>query len=234
MSDLNNRLVCVNEGAPPAAGGALMMLPPGALDDQTLLECMVDTRSDMTLSEALNSVIAEQFLKAGFVNDGPRLVIVLAGIVRRYMRRAVNDEVAFQDQYLYDLAGALRGTNRPVERISKGIELGDRAIHLASGWIGSRDMVRRWSSSDLQGYGQNMAIVGYGTVMDTVGKMGESGRSREMTSRVDAIEFLMNTQEFRARMAKVIAVLRSLRPQQENLEDAFERMGHSGMVLGNN
>ena len=229
---LDRRIVGINNGLEPSPGGSLLL--SSGVDDQILLECMVQDRSDLTLTEALNDVIAQQFLEAGFITDGPRLVLALSGIIRRYMRKAgIKKEVDFQDRYLYELAATLNETSLPVERVDKGIELGDRAVHLASGWIGSRDMVRHWSSSDLRGYGEKMAFRGYGTAVDTASKLEVEGR-RVASSRVSSIEFLMRSTDFRERMGKIIAVLSSLKPKKDDLESLLERMRNSDMVLGEN
>lgn len=126
----------------------------------------------VTLRDALNALLAERVLHERDclpdASDAPNLVFLLSGVVARFMHRVVEDtgpstNAPFQDQALADLRAQVERANDSVSRFFAGLNLGDRGLHVASGWVGQRDFVRRTTASTRSHYATAMAALGYGT-----------------------------------------------------------------------
>lgn len=147
---------------------------------RVILEIMASLFEDsspeaVTLTDALNALLARQVLREKDCDpdapDSPDLVLMVSSVVARFMQRVLQEEggaseAPFQDQILADLRVRLTDASDSVSRFFAGLQLGDRALHVASGWVGQRDFVRRTTAPERFRYATDMAVLGYGTAFE--------------------------------------------------------------------
>ncbi|MDP2624744.1 MAG: hypothetical protein Q8P27_00995 [Candidatus Peregrinibacteria bacterium] len=159
-----------------ATGSPILSVPGGmqGLDDRTLLELMASPFSEndnggpttfATVGHGLQALVSEKLLEMTWIKDGPELVRAIVAIIARYMRFAVSfregecgkeEQVGsspFQSATLAKLADWVENDPRHVGRMRTGVELGDRSVHLAAGWVGSRGLVKVMGPDERRRYG---------------------------------------------------------------------------------
>ncbi len=178
----------------------------------------------VTITDALNALLAQRVLhEKGCIpdsSDSPDLVLMVSGVVARFMRRVVCEdseslETPFQDQILADLRVRIVTARDSVSRFFSALQLGDRALHLASGWIGQRDFVRRTNALERRRYATAMAQLGYGTAFDL---SHDSGGDTSMIGTGASLQFLFcSDQRPDQQIHRAVQALSGLRSEEERV-----------------
>ena len=110
-----------------------------------------------------------------------------------------------------------------VSRFFSALQLGDRALHVASGWIGQRDFCRRTSASERRRYAAGMAQFGYGTAFNL------SQRSDGNTSVLGSgasLQFLFCSDHAPAQqLHRAVRALSGLRSDEERVQGLIHGEG---------
>lgn len=208
---------------------------------RVILELMASLFEDsmpesVTITDALNALLAQQVLREKDCDpdspDSPDLVLMVSSVVARFMRRALQEseappkvppEAPFQDQILADLRGRLVQAPDSVSRFFSALQLGDRALHVASGWVGQRDFVRRTTALERFRYATDMAVLGYRTAFEL------STRARSGTALAGpgtSLEFLFSPDRPPAQQIhRAVRALSGLRSDQKRVRELVEGKG---------
>ena len=127
------------------------------LDDRTILRAMAESIQDGILNtrDAIAGTIAELLLQENRTNE-VGLVLPTTGIIERTIKP--NPTETIPPDSLVGLTIKINDSRSPREQAELGIELGDKAVLMHAGFVGSRNL---GDTRSTQQYAHSMGIAGY-------------------------------------------------------------------------
>lgn len=142
---------------------------PG-LDDQVILEAMAAVGEDegkaRTATDRINGLVAGRILDLG-IKSGAELVFPVGSVVKRNIkeRSPVGETEDPLEGTLFALYRSLMTSQGPI-KLDLALQLGDRGLHLSSGFNGNRHLPRVMSEQEIARYAMAMALAGYNSALD--------------------------------------------------------------------
>lgn len=181
------------------------------LGDTTILQTLKtlgETGRAHTTLDQLLALIAEKILTLNLPNGG-KLVFPASTLLLRNLREARADKKENRewtdDDTLTYLHGILMRTQDTADRVNAGIKLGDRGIHVASGFMTTRHIKKFMSPEELDRYSAKMSLFGYNSAI----------AAAERTPQNRHYSIQSNIEPLAKRFRDIVSVLQSIREQLE-------------------
>lgn len=190
--------------------GALSHLDPGRRE-RLFLETMVaaGNESPVTRAVAIQAVVAERILNLG-IPDGATVLYPVSGLINRNIEAGEHSAAVLADLY-----AEAENASDARAIIQAGLRLGDRALHYAAGFVGSR---RAPNAATRRDYGFSMAYRGYGKAQRIAARALGVGDAR-------GIDHMVTT--LMARLGDTVRIIASLTDEETRKIVGASRKGLS-------